>query len=207
MKLKPPMTMMNFFIKSEGTWFSQHTVHHFDSPQNQSGKSNLIVKVLTKDDPKVIEVCEWQKVNPALATGGASLNWQDNLDNHEPNPNNADIIVDIPNSTTGITGKFFYNRGYAKGIPVVGRYHFANDGVLTIDTEYEDNQGQERCWFLTDDFRVRVSTLRIMNGVNLITYCSERRCITRKELEEIVQKNAARSLGNIVDSELMKYKH
>ena len=78
---------------------------------------------------------------------------------------------------------------------------------MTIDTEYEDNQGQERCWFLTDDFRVRVSTLRIMNGVNLITYCSERRCITRKELEEIVQKNAAKSLGKIVDSELMKYKH
>ena len=195
MQLKPPMTMMDFFIKSEGIWFSQRTVHHFDSAQDESGKSNLIVKVLTKDDPKVIEVCEEQKVNPALATGGASFNWQDNLDNDEPNPNYAAILVDIPNSETGRTGKFLRNRGYVEGIPVVGRYHFATDGVLTIDTEYEKNQGQERCWFLTDDFRVRVSTVRMMNGVNLMAYSSERRCITRKQLEEMVQKNAARSLG------------
>ncbi|MCL2927448.1 MAG: phycobiliprotein lyase [Trichodesmium sp. MAG_R01] len=192
MKLKPPMTMMDFFLKSEGTWFSQRTVHHFDSAQDESGKSNIFVKVLTKDDPKVINVCEQQKVNPALAKGGASFNWQDNLDHGEPNPNYSAILVDIPDSQTGRTGKFLRNRGYIESIPVVSRYHFTNDGVLTIDTEYEKNQGQERCWFLTDDFRVRVNTVRMMNGVNLMAYCSERRCITRKQLEEIVQKNAAR---------------
>ncbi|ABG53119.1 conserved hypothetical protein [Trichodesmium erythraeum IMS101] len=193
MKLKPPMTMMDFFLKSEGTWFSQRTVHHFDSAQDESGKSNILVKVLTKDDPKVIKVCEQQKVNPALAKGGASFNWQDNLDHGEPNPNYSAILVDIPDSQTGRTGKFLRNRGYIESIPVVSRYHFTNDGVLTIDTEYEKNQGQERCWFLTDDFRVRINTVRMMNGVNLMAYCSERRCITRKQLEEIVQKNAARS--------------
>ncbi|MEM1172811.1 MAG: phycobiliprotein lyase [Cyanobacteria bacterium P01_H01_bin.35] len=195
MRFTPPMTMMDFFIKSEGTWFSQRTVHHFDYAQDESGQSNFIVKVLLKDDPKVIEVCEEQKVNPALATGGASFNWQDNLDNDEPNPNYAAILVDIPTSETGRTGKFLRNRGYVEGIPVVGRYHFATDGVLTIDTEYERNQGQERCWFLTDDFRVRVSTVRMMNGVNLMAYCSERRCLTRKQLEEMVEKNLARSNG------------
>ncbi|MEB3343176.1 phycobiliprotein lyase [Okeania sp.] len=193
MKLTPPMTMMDFFIKSEGTWFSQRTVHHFDSAPDESGESNLIVKVLAKDDPKVIAVCEEQKVNPALARGGASFNWQDNLDNDdEPNPNYAAILVDIPSSEIGRSGKFLRNRGYVEGIPVVGRYHFAADGVLTIDTEYERNQGQERCWFLTDDFRVRVSTVRMMNGVNLMAYCSERRCLTRKQLEEMVQNNLAR---------------
>ncbi|MDE5109527.1 MAG: phycobiliprotein lyase, partial [Trichodesmium sp. St17_bin3_1_1] len=30
-------------------WFSQRTVHHFDYAENESGKSNFIVKVLTKD--------------------------------------------------------------------------------------------------------------------------------------------------------------
>ncbi|MDE5070545.1 MAG: phycobiliprotein lyase [Trichodesmium sp. St5_bin8] len=193
MKLKPPMTMMDFFLKSEGTWFSQRTVHHFDSAQDESGKSNILVKVLTKDDPKVIKVCEQQKVNPALAKGGASFNWQDNLDHGEPNPNYSAILVDIPDSQTGRTGKFLRNRGYIESIPVVSRYHFTNDGVLTIDTEYEKNQGKERCLFLTDYFRVRINTVRMMNGVNLMAYCSERRCITRKQLEEIVQKNAARS--------------
>ncbi|MDY7004132.1 MAG: phycobiliprotein lyase [Cyanobacteriota bacterium] len=195
MKFTPPMTMMDFFLKSEGTWFSQRTVHHFDSAPDESGKSNFIVKVLTKDDPKILEVCEQQNVNPALATGGASFNWQDNLDNDEPNPNYAAILVDIPDSETGLTGKFLRNRGYVEGIPVVGRYHFATDGVLTIDTEYERNQGQERCWFLTDDFRVRVSTVRMMNGVNLMSYSSERRCLTRKQLEEMIEKNVAKNVS------------
>lgn len=58
--LKPPMTMMDFFRKSEGTWFSQRTVHHFDCVKNESGESNIIVEVLMADDPRVIDVCQGQ---------------------------------------------------------------------------------------------------------------------------------------------------
>lgn len=187
MQLTPPMTMMDFFRKSEGMWFCQRTVHHFDAVDDESGESNLIVTVLPKEHPKVLEVCELQNVDPALATGGASFMWQDTLDDREPNPNYGAILVDIPNFEDSRRGKFLRNRGYVEGIPVVGRYYFAADGVLTIDTEYERNQGQERCWFLTDDFRVRVSTVRMMNGVNLMTYCSERRCVSREILEKMLE--------------------
>jgi hypothetical protein len=76
---------------------------------------------------------------------------------------------------------------------VVSRYRFASDGVLTIDTDYENNQGQERCWFIRDDFRVRVSTVRMMNGVNLMTYCSERRCVSPDVLEEMIRQNQTRA--------------
>lgn len=196
MQLTSPMTMMDFFRKSEGTWFSQRTVHHFDAVDDESGESNLIVQVLTKDNPRVIDVCQTQGVNPDQVAGGASFMWQDNLDDREPNPNYAAILVDIPNSETGHSGRFLRNRGYVEGIPVVCRYHFALDGVLTIDTEYERNQGQERCWFVNDHFRVRVSSVRMMNGVNLMTYCSERRCVSPKILEEMMQKNHARALGH-----------
>ena len=61
MHLKPPMTMMEFFQKSQGTWFTQRTVHHFDNVADESGESNLIVQVIQKDDPKVREVCEQQE--------------------------------------------------------------------------------------------------------------------------------------------------
>ncbi|MGF1492176.1 MAG: phycobiliprotein lyase [Microcoleaceae cyanobacterium] len=192
MSVTIPMTMMDFFFKSEGVWFSQRAVHHFDTVVNESGESNLIIKVLAKDDPKVIEVCQNQNADPSLVSGGASFAWQDNLDLKEPNPNYAAILVDLPNPENPRQGKFLRNRGYVEGIPVVGVYNFADDGILTIETEYERNQGQERCWFVTDDFRVRVSSVKMVNGVSLTSYSSERRCVTQDILETLVEKNRVR---------------
>ena len=68
-------------------------------------------------------------------------------------------------------GKLIRDKGYVSGLPVISRYCFGEDGILTINTDYNDNQGQERCWFLTDDFRVRVSTIQMLNGVSLMAYC------------------------------------
>ena len=76
---------------------------------------------------------------------------------------------------------------------MVSRYWFGKDGILTIDTDYEDNQGQERCWFMTDDFRVRVSTVRTLNGIYLMTYCSERRCVSDADLTTMRDRNLARA--------------
>ncbi|MCU0537401.1 MAG: phycobiliprotein lyase [Hydrococcus sp. Prado102] len=189
MQLNPPMNMMDFFRKSEGTWFSVRTVHHFDSVEDESGESNLIIQVLEPNAPQVIEVCKLQNVDPALASGGASFMWQGNIDDREPNSDYAAILVDIPNPENNRYGKFLRNRGYVEGIPVIGVYQFADDGILTINTEYERNQGQERSWFLTDDFRVRVMTVKMMNGVNQMAYCSERRCVSQSKLEEMIERN------------------
>ena len=193
----PPMTMMDFFRKSEGTWFSQRTVHRFDSAGDESGESNLIIKVLDKDDPKVLEVCQEQGADPVMVSGGASFQWQGSLSEKEPDPNYRAILVDIPNPDRPLEGKFLRNQGYVEGIPVVGVYHFTEGGVLTIETEYERNQGQETCWFITENFRVRVSTVKMINGVNLMTYCSERRCVSPAFLEELMEQNRLRSAGTV----------
>ncbi|MGK7939906.1 MAG: phycobiliprotein lyase [Crocosphaera sp.] len=189
MLLTSPMTMMDFFRKSEGIWFSQRTVHRFDSLADESGISNLIVTVLEKDDQRVLKVCQEQGVDPALVSGGASFAWQDNLEEKEPNPNYAAVLVDIPHASNPRSGNFLRNKGYVEGIPVVSAYHFAEDGVLTIETEYERNQGQERAWFITDDFRVRVTNVKMMNGVNLMGYCSERRCVSASRLSELIEQH------------------
>ncbi|MBE9038052.1 phycobiliprotein lyase [aff. Roholtiella sp. LEGE 12411] len=192
MYLISPLNMIDFFRKSEGTWFTERSVHHFDSAADESGESNLTITVLEKDDPKVQEVCTAQGIDPAQATGGASFSWQANLDVRLLNTDNAAILVDVPDEQTKRFGKLIRNQGYVESIPVVSRYQFADDGVLTIDTDYENNQGQERCWFVTNDFRVRVSTVRMMNGVNLMTYCSERRCVSQEVLEQMISRNHAR---------------
>ena len=188
MLLNPPMSMMAFFRKSEGTWFTQRTVHHFDVVADESGESNLIIGVVDKRDQKVIDICKSQGIDPSLAAGGASFAWQANLSDSNPS-SSAAVLVDVPDDESGLSGKLVRDRGYVEMIPVVSRYWFGQDGVLTIDTDYETNQGQERCWFLTDDFRVRVSTARMMDGVSLMTYCSEKRFVTPEDVEKMAAKH------------------
>jgi len=193
MSVIAPMTMMDFFRKSEGIWFIQRSVHHFDSVADESGESNLIVKVVPAADPRVQAICDAQNVDPAKASGGAEFSWQSNLKDFRYDEKYAAILVDIPNDKGGKTGQLLRDRGYAENMPVIGRYQFASDGVLTIDNEYDKNQGQERCWFLTDDFRVRVSTTRLANGVNLMAYCSERRHLEPVDLEAMVERHRAKA--------------
>lgn len=193
MSFTPPMTMMAFFRKSAGTWFINRVVHHFDVVADESGESNLLIRMIEPDDPRVQEICTAQGIEPHLAKGGASFSWQSNLDEQEPNEDYAAVLIDIPDDETGRSGRVLRNKGYVEKIPVVSRYWFGQDGILTIDTEYDNNQGQERCWFLTDDFRVRVSTVRLMNGVSLMTYCSERRCVSDEQLQALMEHNLSRS--------------
>jgi hypothetical protein len=189
MQIEVPMTMMDFFRKSAGNWLTMREVHHFDLLNNESGDSNLIVQVVEKDDPRVQKICEAQGVDPALAAGGGAFLWQQDLDDDEPNPDYAAVLIDIPNDTSKRSGKLLRNRGYVEQAPVICRYWFGDDGILTIDTDYEKSQGQERCWFVTDDFRVRVSTVKQMDGVQLTTYCSERRCVSPDRLAQYLEKH------------------
>ncbi|NMF65298.1 phycobiliprotein lyase [Brasilonema octagenarum UFV-E1] len=193
MRLIPPMTMMDFFRKSQGTWFTQRTVHHFDLAADQSGESNLIIQVVEPEDPRVKTICENQGIDPARAMGGGSFMWQENQDNREPNPDQAAVLVDVPDDESLLSGKLIRDRGYVEKMPVTSRYWFGKDGILTMDTEYDINQGQERCWFITDDFRVRVSTVRAINGVYMMTYCSERRCVSEATLNQLIEQNLARA--------------
>ena len=196
-RFRPPTHMMDFFRRSEGIWFSQRTVHHFDLTADESGESNLIVTAIEQSDPRVESVCKAQGIDPSRAAGGGSFSWKDHLDDSEPNPNYAAVLIDVPDEDVGSagivsSGKLVRDRGYAENIPVVCRYFFGRDGILTIDTEYENNQGQERCWFLNENFRVRVTNTRLMGGVNLMAYCSERRYVTSDMLEGMVRANVER---------------
>lgn len=186
MTFHPPTTMTEFFRKSEGTWYIQRSVHHFDSTEDESGESNITVRAIAPEDERAIAICKQQNVDPALATGGAAFSWKVNLDPRELDPDNAAVLVSVPNGEDLRSGRILRDVGYVEGIPVVGRYQFADDGLLTITTDYDNHQGQERAWFITDDFRVRVSTVRMMNGVNMMAYCSERRCVSRKMLERMI---------------------
>jgi CpeS-like protein len=194
MNINIPQNMMEFFQKSEGTWFTQRTVHHFEAvTADQSGESNISIEVLTADHAQIQAVCAQQGIDPARAQGGASFLWQDNQDKQALDPDRAAVLVDVPDDESRQSGKLLRNQGYVEKIPVVSRYWFGRDGILTIDTDYDNNQGQERCWFINHDFRVRVSTVRNNNGVHIMTYCSERRCVGEPDLAKMLAANADRA--------------
>jgi hypothetical protein len=195
MRLTVPMTMMDFFRKSEGSWFSQREVHHYDLLNNESTESNLIIQVIEQSDPRVAEICQAQGIDPAMAQGGGAFLWQQDLDDVDPNPNYAAVLIDVPDDETRRSGRLLRNKGYVETAPVICRYWFGDDGILTIDTEYENNQGQERCWFVTDDFRVRVSTVKLMDGVQLSTYSSERRCVSDAAISAYLATNQQRAIA------------
>lgn len=174
---------MDFFRLSRGIWYTQRSVHHFDLVADQSGESLLYVDVLGADDDRCRLICAQQGIDPHLAAGGASFMWQAHDQDQPPDPDQAAILVDVPQDQTH--GKLLRNQGYVEKIPVVSRYWFGEDGILTIETEYETNQGQERCWFLTEDFRVRAITVRMLGGVYMMTYCSERRMMAESTLREM----------------------
>ncbi|MGQ9866175.1 MAG: phycobiliprotein lyase [Pseudanabaenaceae cyanobacterium] len=173
----PPMTMADFFRCSEGVWYSRRTVHHFDASADESGESNLTVIPLAATDERVQALCDRQGVDPQRCTGGAAFYWQDNRDRQPLDESRAAITADLPDPSDPQRGQLLRDRGYVEQIPVISRYWFGEGGVLTIDTEYETNQGQERCWFVSPQFRVRVGNVRTLGGIYLLSYCSERRCV------------------------------
>ncbi|MCC5625240.1 phycobiliprotein lyase, partial [Nostoc sp. CHAB 5715] len=105
MPFVPPMTMIEFFRKSEGVWFTQRTVHHFDTVADQSGESKLYVGAIALDDPRVKAICEPQGIDLASAKGGASFMWQEHDDDQEPNPDRVAVLIDVPDDETGRSGK------------------------------------------------------------------------------------------------------
>ena len=78
--------------------------------------------------------------------------------------------------------------GYVEKKSVLSTYSFADDGVLTITTRYDTNVGTERCWFVTDQVRMRVSSVQCLDGVSMTTYCTELRCPSDDDIKAMADK-------------------
>ena len=120
-RFRPPTNMMDFFRRSEGIWFSQRTVHHFDLTADESGESNLIVTAIDKTDPRVESVCKLQNIDPSRAAGGGSFAWKDHLDDSEPNPDYAAVLIDVPDENSNSSGAMEFGQTGARS-RLCGKY-------------------------------------------------------------------------------------
>ena len=186
-----PMTMADFFEASRGTWLNRRSIHHLDHQDDEAADSNLVIEPFAADDPAVEKVCRTLKMNASQATGCARFWWDSNLKHGVRNEDYAAVVVDIPSADNSLLGLLVRDVGYVEKQPVLSTYQFADDGVLTITTRYDTNVGIERCWFVTDQVRMRVSSVQYMGGVSMTTYCTELRCHEEDDIQRLAESAAA----------------
>ena len=194
-----PLTMVDFLEASRGTWLNRRSIHHLDHQDDEAADSNLVIEPFNADDPVVIKVCDALEVDPARAAGGGRFWWESNLKKGVRNDDYAAVIVDVPEVDDPRKGFLLRDVGYVEKQSVISTYTFADDGVLTITTRYDTNVGTERCWFVSDQVRMRVSSVQCLNGVSMTTYCTELRCPTDDDIRAIAEQ--ARGIADTIPSQ------
>ena len=177
--------MVDFFEASRGTWLNRRAVHHLDHQDDEAADSNLVIEPFNADDPAVRRICEALNIDIIDSTGGARFFWESNIKKGVRNDDYAAVVIDVPNRDNARRGFLLRDVGYVEKQAVLSTYSFAEDGVLTITTRYDTNIGIERCWFVTDQIRMRVSSVQCLDGVAMTTYCTEFRCPTDAEINAI----------------------
>lgn len=169
-------SMAQFLAASRGVWLTRRAVHHLDHQDDEFGDSNLVIEPFGSQDPSVAEICRSLNIDVGLAAGGARFWWESNLKPIARSEDQAAVVIDIPLEGDPSKGFLVRDKGYVEKQPVLSQYNFSPDGVMSITTRYDSNVGTERCWFVTDQVRMRVSSVQCLDGVSMTTYCTELRC-------------------------------
>ncbi|WP_448604427.1 phycobiliprotein lyase [Thermoleptolyngbya sp.] len=167
------MDIIEFFEQSSGKWFSQRTSHHLAFKQTESGKSDIVIDLLSKDDPAVVALCQQYEIDPALALCGARVTWDGTMEWDKEKHEGSTVIVPVADADQPSEGKMLREQGYAEKAPVAGRYVMGDDDSLTLITEYETMYSEERLWFASPNLRLRTSILKRFGGFSMATFCSE----------------------------------
>ena len=194
------MAMEEFLQASRGTWLNRRVVHHMDYQDDEAADSNLVIEHFDASDPAVEKVCNSLSVAVADAAGGARFWWESNLQEGSKNEDYAAVVVNVPNKQDRRKGFLLRDVGYVEKKPVISTYNFADDGVLTITTRYDTNVGIERCWFVTDQVRMRVSSVQFLNGVAMTTYCTEFRCPDADAIKDLAAVAKGHNAGSGQDA-------
>ena len=196
---EPPMSMAQFLAASRGTWLNRRSIHHLDHQDDEAADSNLVIEPFDASDPVVQKVCDALLVDASRSQGGGRFWWESNLKQSSRNDDSAAVIVDVPQDDNPRRGFLLRDVGYVEKKAVISTYSFADDGVLTITTRYDTHVGTERCWFVTDQVRMRVSSVQCLNGVSMTTYCTELRCPTDDDIKAIAAQARQRADSTVLE--------
>lgn len=175
-----------FFQYSAGKWRSKRVTHHLPFRRAESGGSDIRVKDLAQDDPRIIELCDIHKVDVATSVGGSYVTWAGSMqwDKDDENHEGSTSFALVPDPENPRQGKLLRERGYAEIVPVAGDYHLDEEEGLVLTTEYETMTIYERFWFVNENLRLRTSTVKRFGGFNTSTFCMEERVFDDTESDD-----------------------
>lgn len=169
------MNIVEFFQQSSGKWFSQRTSHHLAFNQSKAGKSDLVIEMLSTDDPTIVQLCQQYDIEPALALCGVRVTWNGTLESDVQKQEGSTVLVPIADTTQPNQGKLLrgeHGNNSINGV-VAGRYVMGSDDALTLITEHETLYSEERLWFASPNLRLRTTLLKRLDGFSIASFCSE----------------------------------
>ena len=174
------MDIKEFLDQSAGKWFSQRTNHYLASVPAQSGKSDIVIEILSKEAPEVVQLCQQYDIAPASALCGVKVNWDGMMAGETKKQVGSTIFVPVPNTDKPNSGQLLRPIYNGKVPPTAGRYIMARDDSLTMITEDEAMYSEERLWYASPNLRFRTNIIKRFGGFTHTSFCSEIRMgITR----------------------------
>ena len=164
------MDITQFVERSLGHWRSQRSAHHMAFRHFEAIESEIDIIPIPLDDPQVQELCETHQVDPSQAVSPFKMSWEGQSDwDEEEIIKGSTLLIPIPDPVQPGHGQLLREQGYAETIPAAGHYHFMEDGTFVLETSYDRAAAEEKIWFVHDNLRFRVATIKTSAGTGVIT--------------------------------------
>lgn len=170
------MTIQEFFEKSCGKWFSQRTTQHLTYNQSEWGKSDVYIDMLAVDDSTVMDVCEKHGVDPGHALCAVQVKWEGFVGADPSKQMGRTILVPLQ-SEIPHEGTLLRQTVKPASLLSTARYVLDGDSALSLFSDYEGVQTQERLWFVSDNLRLRTSMVKRPGQFDTSSFVSEIRVI------------------------------
>ncbi|MGA7932163.1 MAG: phycobiliprotein lyase [Kovacikia sp.] len=165
------MDIVDFFQLSSGKWFSHRTSHLLTDKRSEGGKSEVLVEMLPKTAPEVIQLCEQYGIDPDWALCGSRISWNGTIE-EKKKQSGSTVLVPIADSEQANMGKLLRKIDSAEK-PVAGRYAVGSDEALTLIIEDGPFYSEERIWFASPNLRLRTTILKQADGFSTASFSSE----------------------------------
>lgn len=162
------MQNVNFFKKQGGRWFSQRTTHYLKAGGSKAGKSDLEIADVDVSASDVVALCQQGDFDVANVVGALRIAQKSTIV-AGPSRTQATLLVAI--ATDAHSGKLLRQTD-GQALSQISQYRLENE-ILTVTTQANGIQSDERWWFITDNLRMRTNVLTDEGGQIMASFCSE----------------------------------
>lgn len=174
------MNILEFLQLSAGHWFSQRTIHNLGSEELITGKSELDWEILPVNDPAVVQLCQLYQRDVATATLGMRITWDGTPGRDQPKQKGATLWVSILDPNNDHQAEILVEPTRQDNRLMKCHASLGKDEVLTLITDAQDLQVEERLWYLMPNLRVRSSIVKQSNQFTHASFYSEIRMGVKK---------------------------